>query len=150
MVNFLSKAQITCVNWLQENFNNQFLWLLNKSNIDKCLLHWRIMSNFAAIFRITIIMRKHLSAILYIAILLVIAFLGITYSTCRSTTHRRMTTIVTGWRTVLGASESGIANYEGMCLGPKLPDGRQVIILCADSQDRYMGVLHDWFRTIVL
>ena len=95
-------------------------------------------------------MRKHLSAILYIAILLVIAFLGITYSTCRSTTHRRMTTIVTGWITVLGASESGIANYEGMCLGPKLPDGRQVIILCADSQDRYMGVLHDWFRTIVL
>ena len=75
MVNFLSKAQITCVNWLQENFNNQFLWLLNKSNIDKCLLHWRIMSNFAAIFRITIIMRKHLSAILYIAILLVISFL---------------------------------------------------------------------------
>ena len=61
-----------------------------------------------------------------------------------------MTTIVTGWITVLGASESGIANYEGMCLGPKLPDGRQVIILCADSQDRYMGVLHDWFRTIVL
>ena len=95
-------------------------------------------------------MRKHLSAILYIAILLVIAFLGVTYSTCRSTTHRRMTTIVTGWRTVLGASESGIANYEGMCLGPKLPDGRQVIILCADSQGRYMGVLHDWFRTIVL
>ena len=59
-------------------------------------------------------------------------------------------TFVTGWRTVLGASDSGIANYEGMCLGPKLPDGRQVIILCADSQDRYMGVLHDWFRTIVL
>ena len=47
-----------------------------------------------------------------------------------------MTTIVTGWITVLGASESGIANYEGMCLGPKLPDGRQVIILCADSQGR--------------
>ena len=74
----------------------------------------------------------------------------VAFSTCRSTTHRRMTTIVTGWRTVLGASESGIANYEGMCLGPKLPDGRQVIILCADSQGRYMGVLHDWFRTIVL
>ena len=61
-----------------------------------------------------------------------------------------MTTIVTGWITVLGASESGIANYEGMCLGPKLPDGRQVIILCADSQDRYMGVLHDWFRISVI
>lgn len=59
-------------------------------------------------------------------------------------------TFVTGWRTVLGASGSGLANYEGMCLGPTLPDGRQVIILCADSQDRHMGVLRDWFRTVIL
>ena len=59
-------------------------------------------------------------------------------------------TFVTGWRTVLGASDSGLANYEGMCLGPTLPDGRQVIILCADSQNRHMGVLRDWFRTVVL
>ena len=59
-------------------------------------------------------------------------------------------TFVTGWRTVLGASDSGLANYEGMCLGPTLPDGRQVIILCADSQDRHMGVLRDWFRTVIL
>ena len=59
-------------------------------------------------------------------------------------------TFVTGWRTVLGASDSGLANYEGMCLGPTLPDGRQVIILCADSQNRHMGVLRDWFRTVIL
>lgn len=59
-------------------------------------------------------------------------------------------TFVTGWRTVLGASGSTLANYEGMCLGPKLPDGRQVIILCADSQGRHFGVLRDWFRTVVL
>ena len=59
-------------------------------------------------------------------------------------------TFVTGWRTVLGSPDAGLANYEGMCLGPQLPDGRQVIILCADSQDRYMGVLHDWFRTVIL
>lgn len=59
-------------------------------------------------------------------------------------------TFVTGWRTVLGASDSGLANYEGMCLGPTLPDGRQVIILCADSQERHMGVLRDWFRTVIL
>lgn len=59
-------------------------------------------------------------------------------------------TFVTGWRTVLGASGSTLANYEGMCLGPKLPDGRQVLILCADSQGRHFGVLRDWFRTVVL
>ena len=45
------------------------------------MLNCGIMSNFAAIFRITIIMRKHLSAILYIAILLVIAFL-VFYLSC--------------------------------------------------------------------
>ena len=27
-----------------------------------------------------------------------------------------------------------LANYEGMCLGPRLPDGRQTLILLADSQ----------------
>lgn len=59
-------------------------------------------------------------------------------------------TFVTGWRTVLGASDSALANYEGMCLGPKLPDGRQVLILCADSQGRHFGVLRDWFRTVIL
>lgn len=59
-------------------------------------------------------------------------------------------TFVIGWRTVLGASDSTLANYEGMCLGPKLPDGRQVVIVCADSQNRHFGVLRDWFRTVVL
>ena len=27
-----------------------------------------------------------------------------------------------------------LANYEGMCLGPRLPDGRRCLILIADSQ----------------
>jgi hypothetical protein len=43
-----------------------------------------------------------------------------------------------------------LANYEGMALGNPLPDGRQVIILCADSQAQLMGILRDWFRTYVL
>lgn len=59
-------------------------------------------------------------------------------------------TFVTGWRTVLGASDSTLANYEGMCLGPRLPDGRQVVIVCADSQNRHFGVLRDWFKTVIL
>lgn len=29
-------------------------------------------------------------------------------------------------------------------------DGSQVIVLCADSQDQYGGVLRDWFRTVVI
>lgn len=57
---------------------------------------------------------------------------------------------VTGWRTQLNVDDFTLANYEGMCLGPKLSDGRQVVILCADSQNRIHGVLRDWFRTILI
>lgn len=57
---------------------------------------------------------------------------------------------VTGWRTHLNVSDFSFGNYEGMCLGPRLANGKQVIILCADSQDRYMKVLRDWFMTVVI
>lgn len=43
-----------------------------------------------------------------------------------------------------------VANYEGMCLGPKLADGSRTVVLVSDSQDNYGGVLKDWFRTIVI
>ena len=56
---------------------------------------------------------------------------------------------VTGWRTWLRLVDNDFANYEGMCEGPRLSDGRHVVVLCADSQDRYKGVLKDYFRTIV-
>ena len=39
----------------------------------------------------------------------------------------------TGFR-ILG--KKNLANYEGMCLGPRLPDGRQTILLVSDSQNR--------------
>lgn len=42
------------------------------------------------------------------------------------------------------------ANYEGMCLGPKLDDGGQTVILISDSQGRYKGMLQDWMKTIVI
>ena len=54
------------------------------------------------------------------------------------------------WKTGLSLSKRSYANYEGMCLGPKLEDGSQVIILLSDSQDQYAGVLKDWFKTIVI
>lgn len=57
---------------------------------------------------------------------------------------------VVGWRTWLRLGDIDFANYEGMCEGPSLPDGRRVIVLCADSQDRAKGVLKDYFRTIVV
>ena len=54
------------------------------------------------------------------------------------------------WKTGLSLSKRSFAKYEGMCLGPKLEDGSQVVILLSDSQDQYAGVLKDWFKTIVI
>ena len=54
------------------------------------------------------------------------------------------------WRTRLNITARSIANYEGMCLGSRLADGSQSIILVADSQNRYKGVLKDWLKTLII
>jgi hypothetical protein len=44
------------------------------------------------------------------------------------------------------------ANYEGMCEGMILPDGRRTFLLISDSQGQYgkrLCHLHDWIRVIV-
>ena len=58
--------------------------------------------------------------------------------------------LVAMWRTSFNLIHKDFANYEGMCVGPVLADGRQVIILCADSQNQEGRLLRDWLRTIVL
>ena len=58
--------------------------------------------------------------------------------------------LLTEWKTGLSLSKRSFANYEGMCLGPMLEDGSQVVILLSDSQDQYAGVLKDRFKTIVI
>ena len=58
--------------------------------------------------------------------------------------------LLTQWRTSLTLTRRNMANYEGMCLGPELEDGSRVLILVADSQDQYGGVLKDWIKTIRL
>lgn len=58
--------------------------------------------------------------------------------------------LVYRFSTRLTVFNHGIANYEGMCLGPRLTDGSQCIILVSDSQGQYGGVLRDWFKTIVV
>ena len=54
------------------------------------------------------------------------------------------------WKTRMTFLNHSFANYEGMCLGPKLADGSQCVILVADSQNQAYGMLKDWFRTIVV
>lgn len=59
-------------------------------------------------------------------------------------------TLLTEWRTSLTLLGRSFANYEGMCLGPCLKDGSQVLLLVSDSQDQYGGVLRDWIKSIVI
>ena len=46
--------------------------------------------------------------------------------------------------------QQNFANYEGMCLGPKLADGRQTLLLLSDSQNRYAGFLKDYLKVLIL
>ena len=59
-------------------------------------------------------------------------------------------TLLTTFRTKFNITSRNFANYEGICVGPKLADGRQLLILICDSQNQYRGMLKDWFKTIVL
>ena len=54
------------------------------------------------------------------------------------------------WKTKMTLLQQNFANYEGMCLGPVLKDGSQVILLVSDSQNQYYGILRDWFKTLVV
>jgi hypothetical protein len=58
--------------------------------------------------------------------------------------------LLTEFRTRINLTKRSFANYEGICAGPKLADGRQVLLLVADSQNQYKGYLKDWFKTIVI
>ena len=59
-------------------------------------------------------------------------------------------TLLTEFRTKVNLTRRSFANYEGICIGPKLADGRQLLIFVCDSQNQYRGVLKDWFKTVIL
>ena len=58
-------------------------------------------------------------------------------------------TLLTEFRTKVNLTCRSFANYEGICVGPKLSDGRHVLILICDSQNQYRGVMKDWFKTVI-
>ena len=59
-------------------------------------------------------------------------------------------TLIWSCNTTMSFNGLNWANFEGMCLGPKLDDGGQTIILISDSQGRYKGMLQDWMKTVVI
>lgn len=58
--------------------------------------------------------------------------------------------LITEFRTKINLTDRSFANYEGICVGPQLKDGRLLLLLVADSQNQYKGYLKDWFRTIAV
>ncbi len=54
--------------------------------------------------------------------------------------------LVTSFRT--GALN--LANFEGMCLGPVLPDGRRTLLMLADSQGSAGGLVGEYIRVMAL
>lgn len=60
---------------------------------------------------------------------------------------------VCSWTSTLTLTNIAWANFEGMCLGEKLSDGRQTLILVSDSQGGYGKAsirLQDFIKVIVL
>lgn len=59
-------------------------------------------------------------------------------------------TLVAQWRTKLNITARSFANYEGMCQLPHTTNasGLARLLLIADSQSRYKGVLHDWVKVV--
>ncbi len=58
--------------------------------------------------------------------------------------------LLTEFRTKMNLTARSFANYEGMCVGPRLADGSILLLLVADSQNQYKGFLKDWFKTVVI
>lgn len=62
-------------------------------------------------------------------------------------------TLICSFMTRLRIGRMNLSNYEGMCLGPKLADGRQTLILIADSQNglgNWLYHIKDHLRLIIL
>ncbi|MCR5469833.1 MAG: esterase-like activity of phytase family protein [Prevotella sp.] len=58
-------------------------------------------------------------------------------------------TLLVEFRTKMNLTNHKFANYEGICVGRRMADGRQVLVMVADSQNQYKGLMRDWFRTVV-
>ncbi len=62
-------------------------------------------------------------------------------------------TAIADFTTHLDLGQMNLANYEGMCLGPKLADGRQTLLLINDSQagaGNSLYRLKDYIKVIIL
>ena len=64
-----------------------------------------------------------------------------------------MKTLIAHFTTKFTPFNQSFANYEGMCLGAQLADGRQTLLLVNDSQSGYgKGPFHlkDYIKVLIL
>jgi hypothetical protein len=54
------------------------------------------------------------------------------------------------FRTRINLLRRNFANYEGLCVAHCLTDGSIILLLVADSQNQYRGILRDWLKTVVI
>ncbi|MBQ8712831.1 MAG: esterase-like activity of phytase family protein [Prevotella sp.] len=54
------------------------------------------------------------------------------------------------FHTKINLTRRNFANYEGMCVAKRQDDGRLILLLIADSQNQYKGVLRDWMKTLII
>ena len=54
------------------------------------------------------------------------------------------------FRTKLNLVRRNYANYEGLCVARRLADGSLLLLLIADSQNQYRGILRDWLKTLIV
>lgn len=54
------------------------------------------------------------------------------------------------FRTHINLFRRNFANYEGLCVARRLADGSLILLLIADSQNQYRGILRDWLKTVVV
>ena len=54
------------------------------------------------------------------------------------------------FRTRINLFRRNFANYEGLCVARRLADGSLILLLIADSQNQYRGILRDWLKTVVV
>ena len=67
--------------------------------------------------------------------------------------HFLVKKLLATWKTAAQPLRLNFANYEGMCLGRTLQDGRQTLLLVSDSQGGYHKGpfrLKDYLKVIVL
>ena len=78
------------------------------------------------------------------------------YAECRlyvvqpSTDGQLQKTHLHTFRTKINLFRRNFANYEGLCVAKRLSDGSIILLMIADSQNHYKGIMRDWLKTLIL